>query len=65
MASGSFREFMPQFGLEGCIVAKCHEHIIDFDRRILYPNLKLFKPALASAHVDPVVIIFEIHLTLT
>jgi hypothetical protein len=64
-APGSLREFMPQFRLEGCIVAKCHDHIMDFNRRILNPNLKLFKPALASAHVDLVVIISEIHLTLT
>jgi hypothetical protein len=64
-AAGSFREFMPQFGLEGFIVSKCHDHIRDFDRCIFNPNLNLPKPALASAHIDLVVIISEIHLTLT
>jgi hypothetical protein len=55
---------MPQIGLECCIVYKCHDHIRDLDRRILHPNLKLFKPALASAHIDLVVVIPKIHLTL-
>jgi hypothetical protein len=64
-AAGSFRESMAQVGLEGFIVSKCHDHIRDFDRCISNSNLNLSKPPLASAHIDLVVIIFEIHLTLT
>ena len=41
------------------------DHIRDFDGRILDRNPKLFKPAFAFADIDLVVIIFEIHLTLT
>jgi hypothetical protein len=65
LAAGSFRESMPQFGFEGLIIFKCYDHVIDFDRGIFNPNLQLSKSALASAHVDPVAIIFEIHLLLT
>jgi len=65
LAAGSFRESMPQFGFEGLIIFKCYDHIIDFDRSIFNPNLQLSKSAIASAYIDPVVIIFEIHLLLT
>jgi hypothetical protein len=65
LAAGSFRESSSHFRLEGFIIFKCYDHIMDFDRCIFDPNLQLSKPALPSAHVDAVVIISEIHLLLT
>ena len=65
LTARSFSEFMPYFRLEGFIVDHCHDHVEDFDGRILNCNPKLSKPAFALADIDAVVIFFEVHLTLT
>ena len=64
-STGSFRESVTHWGCEGFIVSEGYNHIGNFDRRIPNPHLKLFKPAFASADIDSIVIIPEIHLTLT
>ena len=60
-----FREPMAHFRLESFIITHGHDHIVDFDGRILYSYLKLSKPAFRSADIDLVAIIVKIHFTLT
>ena len=65
VGAGSFCELMANFRAEGLIVGEGHDHVRNHNRRIFDSKLNLFKPAFASDHIDLIVVIPKIYLTLT
>ena len=63
--AGSLIKAVTQRGFESLIVFEGHDHIGNFDGRIFDSQLKLFEAAFVPAYVYLVVIVSEIHLTLT
>ena len=63
--AGPLFEAVTQRGLESFVILEGNDHIGDLYRSVFDPQLKLLKATFASAYVDLIVVIFEIHLAAT
>jgi hypothetical protein len=60
-AAASLVESMAQVGAEFFVVAKRHDHIRHFDRRVFNPDLKLPESAFCAPDLDPIMIASKVY----